>query len=129
MAENETPGPSAEAVSRNMAFNIKLPPFWPQNAENWLALCETKFEIFEITRPVIKYVALLEALPSNYRDKLYNIPKPEDPECYNKLTSQIETIFAKDESETLDLLLNDLTLGDRSPTDLTRHLQTVSGLV
>ena len=37
-------------------------------------------------------------------------------------------MYAKDDSEKLDILLNNLTLGDRSPMDLMRHLLAASGL-
>ena len=37
-------------------------------------------------------------------------------------------MYAKDDSEKLDILLNNSTLGDRSPMDLMRHLLAASGL-
>ena len=37
-------------------------------------------------------------------------------------------MYAKDNSENFDILLNNLTLGDRSPIDLMRHLLVASGL-
>ena len=37
-------------------------------------------------------------------------------------------MYAKDDSEKLDILQNNLKLGDRSPMDLMRHLLAASGL-
>ena len=37
-------------------------------------------------------------------------------------------MYAKDDSEKLDILLNNLTLGDQFPMDLMRHLLAASGL-
>ena len=37
-------------------------------------------------------------------------------------------MYVKDDSEKLNLLLNNLTLGDQSPIDLMRHLLAASGL-
>jgi len=55
------------------------------------------------------------------------LPKPDDYECYEKLLIQIRTVFARDECERLNLLLKYLTLGDRSPNELMRHLIAAAG--
>ena len=73
-------------------------------------------------------MTILETLTTGQLEKLYNIPKPQDPDCYIKLCTQIKAEYAKDEFEKLDLLLNNITLGDRSPIDLMRHLLAASGL-
>ena len=39
----------------------------------------------------------------------------------------MKAVYAKKDSEKLDILLNNLTLGDRSPMDLMRHLLIASG--
>ena len=48
---------------------------------------------------------------------MYNISSPE-PACYDKLIREIRNAFIVDEAEKLDILLNDLSLGDRSPNEL-----------
>ena len=73
-------------------------------------------------------MTILETLTTGQLEKLHIIPKPQDPNCYTKLCNQIKAMYAKDDSETLDVLLNNLTLGDRSPMDLMRHLLAASGL-
>ena len=45
-----------------------------------------------------------------------------------KFCTQLKAVYAKDNSEKLDLLLNNLTLGDRSLIDLMHHLLAASGL-
>ena len=69
--------------------------------------------------PVLKFMTILETLTTG---------QLEDPDCYTKLCNQIRALYAKDDSEKLDILLNNLTLGDRSPMDLMRHLLAASGL-
>ena len=44
-----------------------------------------------------------------------------------KLIIQSRTVFARDENERLDLLLKDLTLGDRSPNELMGNLIAAAG--
>ena len=105
-----------------------MPPFWSHDADSWLALCDAKFNIAGIDAPVLQFMTILETLTSGQLEKLYDIPKPQDPECYTKLCNQIKAVYAKDNAEELDSLLNNLTLGDRSPMDLMHHLLAASGL-
>ena len=62
--------------------------------------------------PVLKFLTILETLTTGQLKKLF-IPKAQDPDCYTKLCTQIKAVYAKDDSEKLNLLLNNLTLGDR----------------
>ena len=107
--------------------NLKLPTFWKHNAEGWITLIETKFRLSRIDAQVNRYVAVLEAFDASNLERPYDFPNPEDAACYEKLITQIRTVFAGDENERLDLLLKDLTLGDRSPNELTRNLIAAAG--
>ena len=119
---------SANKDSFTSNFNFKLLPFWSYNADSWLALCDAKFNIAGIEAPVLKFMTILETLITGQLKKLYIISKPQDPDCYTKLCNQIKAVYAKDDSEKLDILVANLTFGDRSPMDLMRHLLVASGL-
>ena len=95
---------------------------------NYKALIEAKFRMSKITTQINKYMAVLEALSNSELEHLYNIPKPEDENCYDKLITQIHNIFTRDDQDRLDLLLNDLTLGDKTPNELMRHLISAAGV-
>ena len=71
---------------------------------------------------------MLECLNKTEIESLYKIPKTDDPECYDKLILQLKDFFVRDNREELDLLLNDLTLGDKTPNELMTHLIAVSGI-
>ena len=73
-------------------------------------------------------MALLEAFNNSELEHLYNIPKPEDENCYDKLVTQIHNVFTRDDRNRLDLWLNDLTLGDKTPNELMRHLISAAGV-
>ena len=72
-------------------------------------------------------MAVLEAFDASNLERLYDVPNAEDEACNEKLITQIRTVFARDENERLDLLLKDLTLGDRSPNELMRNLIAAAG--
>ena len=60
-------------------------------------------------------------------ERLYDIPNPEDQNCYDKLITQIRIVFARHQNERLELLLKNLTLSDRFPNELMRHLIVAAG--
>ena len=119
---------SSNKDSFTSKFNFKLPPLWSHDADSWLAWCDAKFNIAGINTPVLKFMTILETLTTGQLEKLYDIPKPQDPDCYTKLCNQIKAVNAKGDSENLEILPNNLTLGDRSPIDLMRHLLEAFGL-
>ena len=96
--------------------------------DSWLALCDAKFNIAGINAPVLTFMTLLETLTTGQLEKLHITPKPQDPDCYTKHYNQIKVVYAKDDSEKLEILLNNLTLGNRSSMNLMRHLLASSGL-
>ena len=81
-----------------------------------------------IAAQINKYMAVLEALNNSELEHLYNIPKPEDENSYDKLITQIHDVFTQDDRDRLDLLLNDLALGDKTPDELVRHLISAAGV-
>ena len=94
---------------RRPCNNFKLLAFWKHNADSWIALIEAKFRKSNITTQINKYMAVLEALNNSALEHLYNIPKPEDENCYDKSITQIHDVFTRDDRDRLDLLLNNLT--------------------
>ena len=108
--------------------NFRLPALWRHNADSWVALVEAKFRMSNITTQIGKYMAVFKALGNSELEHLYNIPKPEDENCYDKLITQIRDVFTRDDRDRLDLLLNDLTLGDKTPNELMRHLISAAGV-
>ena len=59
-------------------FNFNLPHFWSHDAN----FCEAKFTISGIEAPVLKFMTILETLTTGQLEKLYDIPKPQDPDCF-----------------------------------------------
>ena len=113
---------------RRPCNNFELPAFWKHNADSWIALIQAKFRMSNITTQLNKYMAVLEALSNYELEHLYNIPKPENENCYDKLITQIHDVFTRDDRDRLDLLLNDLTLKDKTPNELMRHFISAAGV-
>ena len=107
--------------------NLKLPQLWKQNLESWISLIESKFCLDGIDSQITKYISTLEALSSSEIEQLYNISSPEEPACYDKLIREIRNACIVDKAEKLNILRNDLSLGDRSANELMHQLIAASG--
>ena len=107
--------------------NLKLPQLWKHNLESWISLIESKFHLGGIDSQITKYISTLETLSSSDIEQLYNIPSSEEPACYDKLIREIRNVFIVDKAEKFDILLNDLSLGDRIPNELMHQLIAASG--
>ena len=137
MSQPDTDKPSTSNSEDNKEFpalrnsiaptGIKLPDLWKHNPNGWIDLVETKFRLLNIKDEVVKYVAILEALSNHNLQKLNTIPKSDDNACYSKLLQQIREYFELDDSEEIEFLLNDLTLGDKTPNELMRDLLSAAG--
>ena len=118
ISANEQPGFSGQSVDKKRfsankdsftsKFNSKLPHFWLHDADSWLDLCDAKFIIAWIESPILKFMTILETLTTGQLEKLYDILnhkiqiairyfKPQDPDCYTKLCTQIKAVYAKDD--------------------------------
>ena len=52
----------------------------------------------------MKLGTILETLTTGQLEKLYDILKPQDPDCYTKLCTQTKAVYAKHDSEKFEFL-------------------------
>ena len=110
---------------RRPCNNFKLPAFWKHNAGSWIALIEAKFRMSKITTQINKYMAILEALSNSELEHLYNIPKPEDENCYDKLITQTPIKRYPPPTQAFEELNLDL-IGPLPPSRGYRHILTIT---
>ena len=53
--------------------------------------------ILFVEAPILKFMTILETLTKGQLEKLYDIPKSQDPDCYTKLCTQIKAMCAKED--------------------------------
>jgi len=114
-------------LATRLVLHMKLPQFWSHNPEAWINVIESKFRLAGVITQENKYISTIEAISDTEIQKLHNTPNPEDQYCYDNLVAKLRNVFARDDTESLDILLNDLTLGDQTPDDLRRHIIAASG--
>lgn len=106
---------------------FKAPPFWEAEPELWFHQLESQFVIAGITAEETKYHCVISALDSkalaSVRDIIRN---PPTVKAYESLKSKIVETFSQSESAQLKLLLQDLQLGDKRPSQLLLEMQNLS---
>ena len=64
-------------------------------------MVQAKFRINGFECEIDYYLAVLEAFNAEDLERLYDIPNPEERNCYDKLITQIRTVFARNQNERL----------------------------
>lgn len=122
VTQNPKSVPQVERVS------VKLPPFWDEMPEIWFAQAEAEFEVSQIVRERTRYSYLMGALPRETLMKVVDIikvPHPTTP--YTHLKEQVLSRLSTSEEARLSKLLYHVEMGDRSPSELYRHMVQLAG--
>lgn len=115
----------APAIS---AVDVKLPPFWTADPELWFLQVESQFAARRITADQTKYHHVVGSLPpttaSEVRDLLV---APPAVNAYTTLKQLLISRLTPSEPQRLKQLLHGAELGDRTPSQLLRHMQQLLG--
>lgn len=118
-------GDSAAAVIGRVAF--KAPVFWESDPALWFGQVESQFVIAGLSSDTTKFHAVVAALEPKVlncvRDLVINPPAKE---AYEALKKRILNFYERSESSKLKLLLNDLQLGDRRPSQLFCEMEALN---
>ncbi|KAH6924644.1 hypothetical protein HPB50_020924 [Hyalomma asiaticum] len=113
--------PDALAIS---AVDIRLPPFWTADPQLWFLQVECQFTARRITGELTKYHHVVASLPpaiaSEIRDLLV---APPAENAYTTLKQLLISRLTPSEPQRLQQLLHDTELGDRTPSQLLRHMR------
>lgn len=107
--------------------SVKVPPFWPDHAEIWLAQVESQFAVSGITQDASKFHTVVAAIDSNVvtqiSDAVLN-PPPDDK--YGHLKKCILERYCESEQKKTQKLLSEIDLGDKRPTQLLNELSSLA---
>ena len=121
-AQNPTSVPQVERIA------TKLPPFWDDMPEIWFAQAEAEFEVSQITRERTRYSYLIGALPKQTLAKVLDVIKaPHEKTPYTHLKEKVLSRLSTSEEAGLSKLLYHVEMGDRSPSELYRHMVQLAG--
>ena len=107
----------AERTARAATVSVKLPTFWPNEAELWFAQAEAQFQNKGITAEKTKYnyvVSMLDVKTAKQVMDIIRTPPAANP--YTTLKARLSKAFALSDSEKVGRILDMTGLGDRTPS-------------
>lgn len=109
-------------------FNLKVPPFSPDDPEIWFAILEGQFDNFGITEDTVKFNNVITKLDIVHAKAVKDIiVKPPSQNRYVKIkTELIRRLSASHEKKVKQLLTHE-ELGDRKASQFLRHLRDLAG--
>ncbi len=113
----------------NHKIEMRMSPFSLNNPNAWFRATEIQFDCFGIKSDIRKTGLLMQAVmcqPEAFgkiTDILEGIPEKEK---YQYLKENIIKRLSSSRKERLEMLLEKVELGDRSPSEVLRHMRTLS---
>lgn len=112
--------PTASAVS------LKLPEFYVDNPDVWFLYCDAQFQLRGITSDDTKFAHVILALPPQVATRVHGLLRsPPTADKYNTLKATLLEKYTLSLTERACALLDLPGLGDRKPSDLLTHMQSL----
>ena len=119
--------PAGDALSTNAVY-IPLPAYSPRDPRAWFVQVDILFECKRITSQRTKFSQVVSQLPLEIVTDLLDVidPVPAVAPC-NTLKAVLIKRSATSEEANIRQLLSGVELGDRTPSQLLRHMQHLVG--
>ena len=116
-----------DAVNEN-AIAVKLPPFGMGNPRVWFIQLEAYFRFRRITCQSTMFSYVATQLPTDIACEVIDLldPMPKDAP-YDRLKAALLRRISASEEARFQQLLSGIELGDRTPSQLLRHMKSLVG--
>jgi hypothetical protein len=109
------------------AIACKLPTFWSSNPKQWFRTAESNFHVSGISSEVTRYHHVIKSLTSDVVSELEDVLDDQSTaDNYTALKAIILERFTSTTEEKLRRLVSQEAMGDRTPSQFLRHLQSLS---
>lgn len=106
---------------------FKPSPFWETDPELWFLQLESQFKLAGISVDETMFHSVVSSIDTKMLMHVKDIiSSPPEKDKYGSIKKIILSKFAQSESSKLRLLLQDLTLGDRKPSQLLLEMQNLA---
>ena len=112
-------------VMDTFAVGVKLPEFWGRNPRLWFLQAESQFATRGISSEKTKFHHVVAVLPFEVASEVEDIIS--NPGGYDALKEALIARLGDTDSKRVHDLLNAAELGDRRPTQLLRHMRSLTG--
>ena len=127
LAEESQTAAGTSASATISAVALKLPPFWNAEPELWFKQVEAQFQTRKIFNDKAKFNHVIQTLDNAAASEVESIiMNPPDDHAYVALKESLIKSYGKSQDEKDNELLNLHGLGDRKPTALLRHIQSLN---
>ena len=117
-----------EAAATENSVSLRLPEFSCSNPRVWFVQLEIYFRNRRITTQLSKFEHLSMLLPERVASEVIDIlEKPPADDPYVKLKEAILVRTTASDDACLQRLLSGVELGDRTPSQLLRHMRSLAG--
>ena len=118
-------------ISSNLisAVKVKPPPFMSNNPSTWFAVLEAQFQLARITQDDTRFYHTVAALPVHILTDVVGdiVTGSYTSGDYVRLKSRLISAFTESEASRLAAVLDTEQLGDRTPSNFYRFLQSKAG--
>ena len=117
-----------DKVATESAVSLKLPTFWPQQPEVWIAQAEAQFTLKGITQEETKYTYVVSALDQETAVRVLDIiRKMPASKPYETLKKRLIGTYTPSEYERAGQLIHMAPLGDHKPSYLMDRMLGLMG--
>lgn len=107
---------------------VKLPPFWPTDAEIWFQQVEAQFQLGGILMDATKFYTLLTAVDTKILAQVNDaVLNPPAANKYDNLKKAMLEQFAISDQKKIKTLLEEIHLGDKKPSGLLNEMRILGG--
>ena len=106
--------PSAQSSMEASKVSIKLPKFWPNNINLWLAQVESQFYSHNIRTQATKFHHMVAQLQPEVAEVVSDILlNPLSATPYDDLVRRLKQEYEESQTKRTQKLINEVELGDR----------------
>ncbi|CAH8840984.1 unnamed protein product [Trichobilharzia szidati] len=108
------------------AISLTVPVFKPRDPHLWFARLEHYLASNKLTSQTAKFGILSTVLPDEVAEQVRQyIVHPSTEAPYDKLKEEVLRCTSLSDRQALDRLLSNVELGDKTPSQLMRHMQSL----
>lgn len=110
------------------AVSVRLPPFWAHSPCVWFIQAEAQFALGRISSEYSKYNYVVASLPQDVAESIADFLQDSfDDPSYSKLKEVLISRHSLSVERSLQKILSDESMGDRSPSEFYRALKRLAG--
>ena len=121
LANNQAP----QQQIRGDRFSKRMPEFWPERPTMWFEMLESQFQESGVVEQRSQFRALLQLIDLPARDLIDGMMRNPPADCYDQAKAVLLKQYERTEEELMEELMAVSSLGDRTPLQMLRYLQSL----